>query len=86
MTFGLPETLINDRRRAKVYKGSQRGKGFLFGATGQEEMSLEHWTCRRGTWGMRRWKKTRASRSAEIGLGFGPIGPSKIGLGFRFHL
>ncbi|KAG4166336.1 hypothetical protein ERO13_A13G124900v2 [Gossypium hirsutum] len=76
MTFGLPETLSTTDNAP-----SQRGKGFLFGATGQEESSLRRWTCRRGTWGARRWKETRASRSAEIGLGFGPIGPSKIGLG-----
>ncbi|KAG8495963.1 hypothetical protein CXB51_009509 [Gossypium anomalum] len=48
----------------------------------KREPNLERRSCGRGTWGVRRRKKIRVSRSAEVGLGFGPIGPSEIGLGF----
>ncbi|TYG87153.1 hypothetical protein ES288_A13G190800v1 [Gossypium darwinii] len=35
-------------------EGKVNERGFRFGARGQEEPSLRRWTCRRGTWGVRR--------------------------------
>ncbi|KAG8483558.1 hypothetical protein CXB51_022469 [Gossypium anomalum] len=61
---------------------SQRGRSLPFWCKRRQGSRASGIGCAdeaRG--GVRRWEEIRVSKSTEIGLGFGPVGPSEIGFG-----